>query len=205
MSFQFDCQRCDTRCDGVSKANYIFENDADYSERKEKLVIDSINNVEGFRAEKCDEPGYPDIIVYDGDTPFYIEIKAQRRTFMAVERLLPYSQLTPSETLALNLSDLVRYFEIRNKENCDVYIMWCLENRPCIVDEGETRYFYQHVNELERLYNIYKDNRRFRRRSGNGDWVNGQHKGVVVNYHFSLDELNEATEENCFIEILKDC
>ena len=34
-------------------------------------------------------------------------------------------------------------------------------------------------------------NRRFKRRSGYGDVVNGKHKGVVVNYHFSLNELDD--------------
>lgn len=204
MKFQYDCSKCNTQCDGISKAAYIFENDADYSERKENFVIDCINSLPGYQAEKCTEQGYPDIRVHKDNEVFYIEIKAQRRTFMSVGRLLPDSDLVPSETLALNLSDLLRYFEIRDEEKCRVYIMWCLENRPCIVPEGETRYFYENVNELERLYHIYQEQRRFRRKSGYGDWVNGQHKGVVVNYHFSIEELREAIADNNFIEILQD-
>lgn len=43
MSFRFECEGCKTRCDGISKSSYIFENDVDYSERKENYVIDLIN------------------------------------------------------------------------------------------------------------------------------------------------------------------
>ena len=42
------------------------------------------------------------------------------------------------------------------------------------------------------IYNEYKNTRTFRRKSGVGDIVNGEHKGVVVNYHFSLQELKEV-------------
>lgn len=64
-----------------------------------------------------------------------------------------------------------------------------MSNRPCIVKEGEELIFYNALSELERIYNYYGDKRRFKRKSGKGDVVNGQHKGVVVNYHFSLNEL----------------
>ena len=157
-----------------------------------------------YHAKKCDLPGYPDIEVQVGNKKFYIEIKAQRRTFMAVQRILPNANLVPSETLALNLSDLMRYFEIENNDNVNVYLMWCLENRPCIVEQGQTRYFYQSAKELKELYSKYQDARRFRRKSGYGDVVNGQHKGVVVNYHFSLEEFKEAKDTNNFIEILNE-
>jgi len=46
-------------------------------------------------------------------------------------------------------------------------------------------------NILEKIYNTAKDKRRFRRKSGKGDIVDGIHKGVVVNYHFSLKELKK--------------
>lgn len=204
MTFRFDCSQCKNKCDGISKMNYRFESDVDYSERKENYVIDCINRMEGYHAEKCEKPGYPDIMVRKGDEIFYIEIKAQRRTFMSVKKILPEGDLIPSETLALNLSDLQRYFSIREQDGNKIFIMWCLENRPCIVEEGNTRYFYQDIDELKRIYEFYQERRRFRRKSGNGDWVNGQHRGVVVNYHFSIEELKEATEGNNFIEILED-
>lgn len=202
MNYRFDCQHCPSPCDGISKANYIFENDADYSERKENFIIDCINQQEGYSAKKCDLQGYPDIEVRYGDDVFYIEIKAQRRTFMSVKRLLPNAELIPSETMVLNLSDLVRYFDIEKSSGRNVYLMWCLENRPCIVKQGETKYFYQSAKALQDIYHHYLDKRRFKRKSGNGDVVNGQHKGVVLNYHFSLAEMKEATAKNRFTEIL---
>lgn len=108
---------------------------------------------------------------------------------MSVSRLLLNSDLIPSETMALNLSDLVRYFEIANQEPVPVYILWVLSERPCIVPNGQVHFFYQNVEHLRNIYNRYHDARRFRRKSGVGDVVNGQHRGVVVNYHFSLQEL----------------
>ena len=41
------------------------------------------------------------------------------------------------------------------------------------------------------IYNLEKDKRLFKRKSGEGDIVDGVHKGVTVNYHFSLTELKE--------------
>ena len=203
MSYIIDCENCSNRCDGKSKGTYIFESDADYSERREQLVIDTINALEGYSAKKCEKDGYPDIEVHKGDKLFYIEIKAQRRTFMSVGKLLPESDLVPSETMALNLSDLERYIGIKDRDGVQVFIMWCLENRPCVVKAGETKFFFNDVNEFEALFAKYGDKRRFRRKSGAGDVVNGQHKGVVVNYHFSLDEMIEARIENGFGELTK--
>jgi hypothetical protein len=64
-----------------------------------------------------------------------------------------------------------------------------LSERPCIVPNGQYYYFYQNVEYLRDIYLRYRDARRFRRQSGVGDVVNGQHRGVVVNYHFSLQEM----------------
>ncbi len=191
--FRFDCSKCPTPCDGKSKGIYTFESDVEYSERKEQQIIRQINSVDGFSAEKCELTGYPDIKVTHEESGkiFYIEIKAQRRTFMSVQRILPHADLVPSETLACNLSDFVRYVEIHKKTGEPIFVLWCLENRPCIVAEGKTRYFYEDIEKLEQVYLYYGDKRRFRRESGRGDVVNGQHKGVVVNYHFSLNEFLE--------------
>lgn len=188
-----DCESCATRCDGHSKFVYNFKSDVDYSEEKENEIIGLINNKSGYSASKCDLSGYPDIEVRNltNGNVFYIEIKAQRRTFMSVKRLLPEAGLEPSETLALNLSDLQRYFEIRRETGKNIFILWFLENRPCIVEAGKSKCFYQHIDELEKIYLHYGDRRRFRRKSGAGDVVDGQHKGVVVNYHFSLNEFEE--------------
>lgn len=38
----FNCDLCTTRCDGVSKGIYIFSNDVDYSELKERKLISQI-------------------------------------------------------------------------------------------------------------------------------------------------------------------
>lgn len=169
---------------------YDFLNDVQYSEKYEKQLIDKINAL-GLFAKKTERSQYPDVEVYDkkdGNILCFIEVKVQRRTFMTVEKHLPNGSLIPSETVALNQSDLQHYIEQSKVESAPIFIMWVLSNRPCITG-NTTKFYYNHIDILKDIFEYYKDKRRFRRKSGVGDIVNGQHKGVVVNYHFSLNEL----------------
>ncbi len=189
--YRYDCSSCKRRCDGISKMFYNFQNDVAFSEYYENLLINRIME-EGYFAKKTDKEKYPDIEVYTSEGGMllcYIEVKVQRRTFMSVQKCLPDADLVPSETLALNLSDLEHYIEQSRTEDVPIYIMWVLAERPCIVAERAVAYFYNHISEFERILAYYGDKRRFRRASGRGDVVNGQHKGVVINYHFSIAEL----------------
>lgn len=188
---KFDCTQCHTRCDGKSKLNYQFKNDVIFAEKQEQLIIDHINNLTHFKAEKSKNDGYPDIEIYnsDGSLRSYLEIKAQRRTFMTVKERLPKADLVPSETLALNLSDLLRYFEIEADKKVPISILWVVTDRPCIVSENKSIFYHQKCSELQSIYNRYRSKRKFRRQTGKGDVVDGKHKGVVVNYHFSINEL----------------
>ena len=190
----FNCATCPTPCDGVSKEIYLFANDSAFSEHFENELIAHINSSADFKARKTSVPECPDIEVMDKVSDafsFYIEVKVQRRTFMSVEKILHESKLLPSETVALNLSDLLRYFEMAEKTKLKIYVLWVLLNRPCILGESDKSFYYSDTENLEKVYNIVKDKRSFRRKSGEGDVVNGEHKGVVVNYHFSLNELKE--------------
>ncbi|HOD10095.1 MAG TPA: hypothetical protein PKH91_05080 [Flavobacterium sp.] len=191
----YDCSSCHTRCDGKSIGVYDFEKDVNFSEAIEEQTIRQINksnpNLFAFKTKKN---GYPDIEIISKtsiDKPVcYIEIKVQSRTFMSVEKILPNSNLKPSETIALNLSDLERYFKVYEKEKIDFYIVWCLKNRRCINKENTDLYFHQTIQELEKIrLNDKNNSRKFKRATGIGDVVNGEHKGVLVNYHFSLNEL----------------
>lgn len=189
-NYLFDCDQCLTRCDGVSKGRYAFSHDVNLSELIEIKIIKSLNERK-INASKSESEGYPDIEVVNeqGLALLFIEIKVQRRTFMAVNKLLPSSDLIPSETVALNLSDLIRYFEIQKATGVDVYLLWAVQDRPCILGEKKIDFFYQDLKVLYKIYCKYKNFRRFRRKSGLGDVIDGVHKGVVVNYHFSLLEL----------------
>ncbi|MBE9467691.1 MAG: hypothetical protein IMY72_05130 [Bacteroidetes bacterium] len=190
----YDCNSCPTRCDGKSKGLYLFEKDLDFSEYFEQKIVNHLNKKYNFFAQKTEDNSFPDIEVHKkgvADVWFYIEIKVQKRTFMLVEKILPQSNLKPSETVALNLSDLLRYFSIHDKTKKPIFIFWGLLNRPCIVKKNEYLFFYQNINILKNIYQKYGDKRRFRRKSGKGDVVNGVHKGVTVNYHFSLNELKK--------------
>jgi len=190
----FNCATCPTPCDGVSKEVYLFANDSAFSEHFENEIIAHINNSADFRARKTPVPEFPDVEVSEkasDSISFYIEVKVQRRTFMLVKKILPQSGLLPSETVALNLSDLLRYFELAEKNKLKIYVLWVLLNRPCILGDNDKRFFYSDTENLQKVYEKEKAKRRFRRKSGEGDVVDGEHKGVVVNYHFSLNELKE--------------
>lgn len=189
--FVFNCEVCHTRCDGISKGIYNFENDSSFSEKYEQLIIDRINHSKKFNAAKTTDPGYPDIVVLglNGKVQNYVEVKVQQRTFMKVQTTLPKSSLLPSETVALNLSDLLRYFTLYHETKIPISIVWVVLNRPCILGRSKHQFFYQKVEILEQLYEQYNELRRFKRKSGEGDFVDGLHKGVTVNYHFSLAEL----------------
>lgn len=194
-NFVFNCNTCPTRCDGKSKMNYQFRDDVAFSERYENRIIRWYNDYhEALIAQKTTQAGYPDIEILDEYQQLIglVEVKVQARTFMSIQRKLPTSKLFPSETLALNLSDLKRYFEIVEAENVPTYIVWGLLNRPCVVPFGKLHYYHQNILGLKKIYEQQHRKRRFRRKTGKGDIVNGEHKGVVVNYHFSLKELKRG-------------
>lgn len=150
--FVFDCECCPTRCDGVSKNNYQFQQDATFSERYEQEIINLINSKSNYKAAKTSTPAYPDIEVLDlrSKEVFYLEVKVQQRTFMQVGKILPLSGLMPSETVALNLSDLLRYFELSQKFDLKVNIVWVLLNRACLVPPPSPLYFFSKVRSVEK-------------------------------------------------------
>lgn len=189
--FVYDCQQCNTRCDGISKGVYVFENDVRFSEQYEQMIIGKINRSGKYVAAKTEKPGYPDIEIKDlqGNIQKYIEVKVQQRTFMQVAKYLPTGNLTPSETVALNQSDLLRYFSIESEIDIPITIVWVLMNRLCVMPFQNQQFYYQQILYLQKIFNTYGEARRFRRKSGDGDMVDGIHKGVTVNYHFSLKEL----------------
>jgi hypothetical protein len=194
----YNCAVCTTKCDSKTVAQFDFEKDAQFSEQIENEVINLINETyPHLIATKTQQAAYPDIVIAKKNNLnkhiAFIEIKGQARTFMTIATKLPQSQLQPSETVALNLSDLERYFVIKKNENLPLYIVWCLLKRPCIVgSESQNKlFFYREISYLQQIRQSDIQNyRRFRRASGVGDIVNGEHKGVVVNYHFSLNELH---------------
>ena len=64
----------------------------------------------------------------------------------------------------------------------------CIRDR-CIIPIDEEQYYYRLASELKPIWEEQQENRKFKRKSGEGDVVNGEPKGVTVNYHFSLTEL----------------
>lgn len=191
----YDCSQCNIRCDGISKGVYKFEQDVSFSEYYELLIMQKINASGKYRAGKTNMAGFPDVELKDvsGNLVRLLEVKVQQRTFMQVEKLLPFGALTPSETVALNESDLLRYFAIEAQAHVPITIVWVLMNRQCLLPVNTYKFYYQQLTQLKLIHSLYGNKRRFRRRSGDGDVVDGVHKGVTVNYHFSLNELKQWT------------
>ena len=184
---RFDCNICDTRCDGKSKTSYIFQDDIKYSEEAENWVKEKLTLTLAIAVKKTEGKahGLPDLEIYNKNRLIArIEVKAQSRAFMMIETILPKAKLKPYETVALNLSDLERYISIKKQDGYPIMIIWQLK-RPCI-GFG----FWGHtIDDLQIIYNQFGNDRRYRRKSTQSDIVDGVHKGVTVNYHFSLKEL----------------
>ena len=95
--YRFDCSKCLTRCDGISKGIYQFESDAAFSEKFEKTIMEKVNSSALYYAEKSATNSYPDITVYnkEGHLKTYLEVKVQQRAFMSVKTCLPAADLEP--------------------------------------------------------------------------------------------------------------
>ena len=184
---RFDCGRCRTRCDGRSKTAYIFEDDVALSEGAENWLLAYLAERLQWTVRKApaQRHGLPDLeLARNGQVVGRVEVKAQGRAFMAVQRLLPQADLRPYETVALNLSDIRRYVAQYRLEQAPTFIVWRVK-RPCL-GEG---YWGQRLEALMAIGDRYRDRRTWRRASTASDIVDGEHRGVVVNYHFSLREL----------------
>ena len=191
-SSRFRCDTCKTRCDGISKTAYIFSEDVEKSERDEDIISGIIGEKLHVRVRKtpAQAHGLADLEIYkDLKLLCRVEVKHQERTFMAVSRLLPHGKLLPYETIALNLSDLERYISQHQVDQVPFFIIWHV-SRPCL----GSIYCGNEISVLERLLIQYRDKRTFRRASTKSDYVNGEHKGVVVNFHFSLKEMIDLDE-----------
>lgn len=189
LTFQrrFNCAVCSTRCDGRSKSAFIFTDDVALSAQAEDWLLQHLTEVLGLPVRKTigEVHGLPDLeIIRDHKVIARVEVKAQGRAFMAIERILPRSNLRPYEAIALNLSDLERYIALYQREGIPLFLVWRVQ-RPCL-GEG---YWGQSISRLQEIYQEYGDSRRYRRNSTLSDYVDGQHRGVTVNYHFSLREL----------------
>ncbi|WP_129677302.1 hypothetical protein [Candidatus Chloroploca sp. Khr17] len=189
LTFQprFNCAICSTRCDGRSKSAFIFTDDVALSVQAEDWILQHFQEVLGLSVYKAagEIHGLPDLEIIRGQKIIArVEVKAQSRAFMSIERLLPKSNLHPYEAVALNLSDLKRYITLYQREDIPLFLVWRVQ-RPCL-GEG---YWGHSVTRLQEIYQHYQGDRRYRRRSTLSDYVDGQHCGVTVNYHFSLREL----------------
>lgn len=188
----FNCELCPTRCDGRSKSAYVFEDDVALSEAAEDWLAGHLADALGVDVYKAPprRHGLPDLALIRGDRVLArVEVKAQGRAFMAVQRLLPHANLLPYETVALNLSDIKRYAAQYRMDGVPLFLIWRVK-RPCL-GEG---YWGQHIEPLMQIGNRYRDHRTWRRASTDSDYVEGEHRGVTVNYHFSLRELLPLAE-----------
>ena len=185
------CAKCTHRCGNKSLNVYNFVSDVERSEAVEEHILRHINlRGQGqLICRKTDQPGYPDLEIALSSSSKIVrarlEVKFQTRAFMKVSAILPQADLVAWETIALNLSDLERYIKIYRDENIPTHLVWRLQ-RHCLGD----RFLYQDITVLGDILDNYRDRRRYKRATGSGDVdEHGKHRGVLVNYHFSVNEL----------------
>lgn len=223
-----DCGSCNNKCNGRSNGVYPFEDNRKYSEKHEIELVNFINNLSDskFYAKRNennpllpDKYNYllPDIAVYykeNNNIAFYMELKCEKRTFMQIQgdKYCPNGDISPSEKVAANKSDFLRYFEFAKLpyEECretflretypkisgvtikePIYVVWLIEDRPCITKSTIKKYYcYQEIRILNEIYHEYGDRRFYTRNTGIGDFnESGEQKGVTGNYHYNINEL----------------
>jgi len=184
---KYDCSSCRTRCDDRSLDKYMFEADLRRSEKTEDVLRQRLEHTLRTTVLKPEgrPHGPPDLeILVATRVVARVEVKVQGRAFMKVQNLLPLANLRPYETVALNVPDLDNYIALHAVEKLPIYLVWYVK-RPCL-GEG---YWGQALDILHDIYRHYGLKRKFVRRSGAGDVVDGRHKGETRNYHFSLQEM----------------
>ena len=188
------CKDCTHKCPIPAKGGEsVFTEDVERSRVVEDEVAKYIN-FQSYGHLICRNRNngtrdtYPDLEISVAQQPEKVrarlEVKYQRTTFMMIKKLRPKADLEPWNTVALNESDLIKYIELHEREKIPTHLVWRLD-RTCL----GSRFFYQDIAVLSRIYQKYGDTRFFPRATRKGDIVNGVHKGVTGNYHFSINEM----------------
>lgn len=134
----------------------------------------------------------PDINVYKDSSlqELVCRIEAKFLDGQAFVKSKNYTGLYAKEALVIDEPKLLSYFSCKSADknmgkNIPIYIVWKFD-RPCS-DVGGIAVF-QEIDVLNRLYEKYGDTRAFRRKTSETDFQNGERKGIIDKYHFSIRE-----------------
>lgn len=193
-----NCGECKI-CEPKSKLVYPFERDLTTSEE----LVEELKKLIGSNNKySCSEPEIvknPDIRVFDKDGKLVCRVEAkylEGKAFVKARDILG-DKLQPRETLVLDEPKLLSYFECKRNDaekydsDIPIYIVWKFD-RPCSDIGGIT--VFQEVEELKKIYEMKGADRRYERKIGNGDIVDGEKRGITLKYHFSLLECRPIEE-----------
>lgn len=147
----------------------------------------------GFKCLDTEVHQNPDLLVLDNKDNLIARVEAkylEGKAFMKVAQMIK-DHLYPKEALVVDEPKLKSYFECKTrdlekyKREIPIFVVWKYD-RPC-ADVGGIC-IYQEVNELRRIYNEKGASRAFRRRTGQGDFVDGRRMGVIDKFHYSITE-----------------
>lgn len=186
------CGMCNI-CQPKSALRYPFERDLMNSKMLVNELKKIITETTGLKCSDTDVHQNPDILVLDESNNLIARVEAkylEGKAFMKVAQMIE-DPLQPKETLVVDEPKLKSYFDCKAQDqqtynkDIPIFIVWKYD-RPC-ADVGGIC-IYQEVNELHRIYNEKGASRTYRRKTGQGDYVDGRRLGVIDKFHFSITE-----------------
>lgn len=186
------CGTCNI-CQPASVLRYPFERDLTNSQMLVDQLKKFITETTGLKCVDTDIHQNPDIMVFDPRDNLVARVEAkylEGKAFMKVAQMIK-DPLYPKETLVVDDPKLKSYFECKKRDRerfrreIPIYVVWKYD-RPC-ADVGGIC-IYQEVNELRRIYEEKGASRAFRRKTGQGDFVDGKRLGVNDKFHYSITE-----------------
>lgn len=162
-----------------------------------RMLVDElkefITDKTGLKCIDTDIDQYPDIMVLDESDKLVARVEAKYLEGKAVMKIgeMIEDPMYPKEALVVDEPKLKSYFACKAgdrekyKREIPIFVAWKYD-RPC-ADVGGIC-IYQEVNELQRIYNEKGTSRAFRRKTGEGDFVDGRRLGVIDKFHYSFTE-----------------
>lgn len=147
----------------------------------------------GLKCTDTDVHRNPDIMVLDNKGNLIARVEAkylEGKAFMKVREKLG-DPLYPKEALVVDEPKLKSYFKCKEEDrqkydrNIPIFVVWKYD-RPC-ADVGGIC-IYQEADVLKHIYDEKGASRAFRRRTGQGDYVDGRRMGVIDKFHYSITE-----------------
>lgn len=198
-SLNLSCGICHT-CNAKSKGAYSFNSDLSKSQELVEALMALVAETTSFH---CIPPGHvkdPDIQVLDSQERLVCRIEAKMledKPFMKVNSFLSGHDLQPKETIVVDYSKLMSYFERMQADNCGAssyiptFVVWHL-GRPCAELNGIT--VFQECQGLKTIFNQKGKSRVYDRKTGTGDFKDGTQMGITKKYHFSVRECRPIEE-----------